>query len=470
MRFACVRVEHLPTLIEVSLQPELSNQPLVILRAWDDCVLDASPDVEASGIHSGDSRRRVEQLCPQAVILPARETVYQSHHETLKSILSRFTNAVESGALGEMYIEISALARTFPSEQVLAEQIVAQVHRVTHLLPAVGFASNKFTALQAARQVSSGTSQVLAVPKGDERRCLASLPLTVLPDPPIELLRRLHLFGITTLGGFAELPHAAVVMQFGAECGFFHDLARGVDPRPLSLQSPPPMLSRRLSFADPLVDRRQVLAAIDHLAGRLARELDRSGHHAMALSLTISTANPQGAVPSCEHTTGTPVKPPSCEPQLLRRTAGRLLGKLNLSSGVTDLTLLAHPLREWHVGARQMTLFDEPVQPKLARLREVLRTLQQRFGEAVIRLASMIGPPLPLSIEVGLRSDGTPMWLRWGGWARLVEQVYEFWREQYRWWEQPVTRDYYQVEVNGEVVFTVFRDGKGRWFLDRRRG
>ena len=75
------------------------------------------------------------------------------------------------------------------------------------------------------------TNHVLVVPKGDERRFLSSLPLTALPDPPIELARRLHLFGITTLGGFAELPHAAVVMQFGAECGFFHDLARGIDPR-----------------------------------------------------------------------------------------------------------------------------------------------------------------------------------------------------------------------------------------------
>ena len=190
----------------------------------------------------------------------------------------------------------------------------------------------------------------------------------------------------------------------------------------------------------------------------------------MTLSLTLSTADPQGAVPGHEHATGTPVKPPSCDAQLLRRTSGRLLGKLNLSSGVTSLTLSAYPLREWHVGARQMTLLDEPIQPRLARLREALRALQQRFGEAVIRLASLVGPPLPLNIEVGLQSDGTPLWLRWGGWARFVEQVYEYWREQQNWWDRPVTRDYYQIEVNDELVFTVFRDSQGRWFLDRRHG
>jgi hypothetical protein len=77
------------------------------------------------------------------------------------------------------------------------------------------------------------------------------------------------------------------------------------------------------------------LAVLEHLAGRLARELDRSGHHAMALSLTVSTVGPPGDVPKHEQTTGTTVKPPSCDAQLLRRTAGRLLGNLKLSSGVT---------------------------------------------------------------------------------------------------------------------------------------
>lgn len=103
-------------------------------------------------------------------------------------------------------------------------------------------------------------------------------------------------------------------------------------------------------------------------------------------------------------------------------------------------------------------------------MQEVIRTLRQRFGEAVIRLASAIGPPLPLPIQVRTQTDGAPGVLSWGGWSRHVERVYEYWRELKTWWDVPVQRDYYQVEVNGETVFTLFRDGKGRWFLDRRRG
>jgi hypothetical protein len=390
--------------------------------------------------------------------------VYQSHHDALRTVLANFANAIETWALGECFIEVGALARTFPSEKAFALHIAIQAQRDTRLIPTLGMASNKFTAMQAARQAATETSRALVVPDGHERQFLAPLRLTVLPDSPAELLRRLYLFGITTLGGFAQLPHAAVVMQFGPDTAVYHDLARGIDPRPLAPQAPPPMITRSLTLPDPLADRHMVLTALEHLAGQLSRELDKAGHHAMALSLIVSTAEGQ------DHTVGAPVKPPSSDATLLRRIAGRLLGRLPLMTEVTGLALTAYPLREWHLGARQLSLFEETIQPRLARLQEVLRMLRQRFGEMVIRIASTIGPPMPLPIQVNTRPDGAPAWLRWGGWSRQVEAVYEFWRELKTWWDTPVRRDYYQVAVDGEMVFTLFRDEKGRWYLDRRRG
>lgn len=463
MRFVCLLVEHLPTRAERLLNPELTHQPLVILRAWDGHVLDASPEAVLAGVGPGDSRRRVEQLCPQAAIRMANETLYQSSHEALQAILANFSNAIETSSLGELFIEISVLARTFPSEKALALHITAQAQQATRLGPTAGIAANKFTAVQAARQAANASNRVVVVPEGNERPFLASLPIKVLPDPPLELTRRLHLFGITTLGGFAQLPHTAIVLQFGPEVAVFHDLARGLDPRPLAAHSPPPSVTRTLILPDPLSDRMLLLAALERLTSRLARALDESGCHAMALSLVVLTANRE------EQATGAPVKPPTAEVQHLRRLAGRLLGKLSLSVEVTHLTLTAYPLREWHLGARQLVMFEPPVHPKLERLYQILRMLKQRFGEAVIRLASALGPPLPVPIQVQAHSDGAPIRMRWGGWSRKVEKVYEYWRERQNWWDRLVARDYYQVESLGGLIFTIFRDGQGGWFLDRRR-
>jgi DNA polymerase IV len=463
MRFVCLLVEHLPTRVETLREPALIGKPLVVLRDWDSRVLDASPEALTTGVAIGDSRQRVEQLCPQAIIRPANEALYQSHHIAVRNVLAQFANAVESGDWGELTIELSALARSFPSEEALAVQLIQQLDQATPLQPVLGLASNKFTTRQAAQQVGTQAGRILIVPTGGERRFLEPLPLKVMPDPPAELLRRLHLFGITTLGGFAQLPHAAVVPQFGSDLAFYHDLARGIDPRPLIPETPPPVLGRTLRLPEPLTDRAMVLAAVERLASRVAHRLQESGYHALALSLTMTTTD------RCEHSSGISVKPPSSDAELLRRHAGRLLGKLSFEAEVTTLTLTAYPLREWHHGAQQLSLLDVAVPPKIAQLRSVIRLLQQRFGEAVIRLASLIGPPLPLPIRIGAKPDGTPLGIGWGGWSSRVTNVYETWREQRTWWEHPVTRDYYEIEAENGVVFTLFRDEQGQWFLDRRR-
>lgn len=466
MRFACLLAEHLPTRVETLAVPILAAKPVAVVRAWDDRVLDASPEVLATGIGPGDSRRRVEQLSPQAAILPAREALYQSHHDQLRSILLGFANAVETSALGELFIECSARARSFPSEEAFVCNVIQQTDQVSLLQPVLGLASNKFTAQQAARQAIAQSARIVIVPAGGERHFLEPLPLKVLPDPPAEMLRRLYLFGITTLGGFAQLPHAAAVLQFGSDLAFYHDLARGIDPRPLVPQAPPPSVTRTLTLPEPLHDRTMILTAVERLATRIAHRLGEAGYHAMELSLAVQM------IDGHEQVTGASVKPPSAEAEKLRRTAAHLLGKLTFTCDVVSLSLTAYPLREWQHGARQLSLLDADAvtPPKLAQLRSVIRVLQQRFGEAVIRLASLIGPPLPLPIRIGARPDGTPLGLGWGGWSSRVTNIYEYWREQRTWWEQPVVRDYYQIEAENGAVFTLFRDENGRWFLDRRRG
>ncbi len=97
------------------------------------------------------------------------------------------------------------------------------------------------------------------------------------------------------------------------------------------------------------------------------------------------------------------------------------------------------------------------------------RALQQRFGEAVLWLTSAVGPPVPLPIHVNAQADGVPLDLRWGRWSRRVTSLYEYWREQHAWWDQLIARDYYQIELGDGLVFTLFRDNEGQWFLDRRR-
>ncbi len=142
------------------------------------------------------------------------------------------------------------------------------------------------------------------------------------------------------------------MLQFGSELAFHHDLARGIDPRPLLTQSPPPSIACTLHLPEPLNDRAMMLSAVERLASRIAQRLEESGYQALAVSLVVTTNDQR------EHTTGSSVKPASSNADQLRRLGNRLLGKLTFETDVSAIMLCAYPLREWHFGARQLSLLD----------------------------------------------------------------------------------------------------------------
>jgi hypothetical protein len=300
------------------------------------------------------------------------------------------------------------------------------------------------------------------LPPGEERAFLSPLPISVLPADP-EVQRRLVLLGVRTLGALAALPRPAIVRQFGAPAGPLYDLARGVDPRPVLPGAPPLQLARACAFEDPLADRSRLLAHAARMATELAGQLSRRGYQAEGLRIRLKE------VGGLEHTAAGPAKPPSADARKLSRLAGRLLGELKPSGPVVALSLTVYPLRPFHLGATQLALFTGARDSRQERLHEALRRLRERFGEMIVVLASLVGPPPPRSIQVTTDPQGLPRALVWNDRFRGVETVYEAWRERRRWWSRPVERDYFRLETADGHVRVVFRDVRtGRWLLERR--
>ena len=164
------------------------------------------------------------------------------------------------------------------------------------------------------------------------------------------------------------------------------------------------------------------------------------------------------------------VKPPSADAARLERLANQLLARIDLERPVESLMLTTYPLRPTHLGAVQLQLFARARTSRRERLKETLRGLRARFGELVIMVASLVGPPPPQRIQVSLGSDGYPTLLSWEDRIWPVAAVYESWRERRRWWCRPVLRDYYRLETRDGLVRVVYCDLRsGQWLLERHR-
>ncbi len=228
MKVAYVFVPHFPLAVEREEDPSLQGQAVVIggLPHERERVYELSPEAFEQGVEKGMSLRQAEELCPEAIFLPTREERYISAFEEMLSALETFSPLLEPHGLGSTYLEVSGLERLYGPDERLGRNIARSVTEATNLPVRVGIARGKFTAKIAA--IEGASEGVLVIARGDERRFLKEMPVTLLPMGE-EMQGRLHLLGIRTMGQFASLPASAILAQFGLEGRRAHQLARGRD-------------------------------------------------------------------------------------------------------------------------------------------------------------------------------------------------------------------------------------------------
>jgi nucleotidyltransferase/DNA polymerase involved in DNA repair len=458
-KLACVLADSLPVQVEQQRLGEARS--LLIAHPIDSATVFAlSDDVARAGVQVGMSLYQARQIAPNAQIVEPDEMAYHARHSAMEAALRAFSPAIETVDLGEFLVDARALDRTHGSDQAIAEAMCAAARSASGLFVRVGFATGKFIAQQAARSAPPGGVCVIA--PGDESRFLAPLPIGVLPNLPGETRRRLHLLDLHTLGDLARLSKPAVLRQFGGEMSGLYELARGSDPRPINPDVPPLRLVRSLRLTEPVSERAILLNVTNRLSRQLSQALTERGYHAEALKLSLVGTN-RG-----RWEVGQAVKPPTSDTTRLCRLTAQLLGRLAASAPVENVVVSVYPLRSWHLSAHQMTLADAGVSAKQTRLEETLQLLAHRFGLAVIRIAALLGPPLPLKVQVALSADGQPARLIFGGMTRVVMGIDESWREERFWWDKLVKRDYFRVVLGDGSLRNIFQNLlSGEWFLDR---
>jgi len=457
---------HLPVQSEQRRNPALANTPLVVGgKRWDaGAVLDCCTRAAAAGVEPGMHLSQAEALCPDARFVPADEEAYNAVHDVLVDAARRFTPVVETNRLGLVLAEVSGLKHRFDNETDLAHQLVREASNSSGLDVRLGLGDTRFVAEQAAHAAQTGEACV--VPPDGGQAFLSPLDISALPLDP-EMERRLRSLGVRTLGAFANLPRLAVIRQFGSYAGALYDMACGEGDQPVQADAPPLQLSRSHAFVDPVNDRVSLLAHVKLMTDDLGRQLSSRGYQAEGMRLKAEEMCGE------THTLGKTVKPPSSNAEKLSRLGARMLGSMTIGGPVAEISLIVYPLRPFHLGATQLTLFDgapsEEVSTFSRTLRETLRRLWARFGELSIVVASLVIPPKPSSIQVTTDRHDLPRAIVWREHIREVQCVYELWRERQRWWGQPIERDYFRLELEDGQMRVVFRDVRtNQWLLERR--
>ena len=376
--------------VEVRRRPELRGRPVVVGGTGSrGVVAAASYEARVFGIGSAMPSARARRLCPHAVFLPGDHAHYGEVSERVMVILAEVTPLVEPLSLDEAFLDVRGAARLLGPAPRLAAQIRARVLDQEQLTCSVGVASSKFLAKLATERAKPRVGPsgpvwgpgVHVVEAGTELDFLHPLPVTALFGVGPATARRLRGLGVETVGDLASRPESSLVAALGTAAGRqLHQLANGVDERPVVVNRPPRSISHEETFARDLHARSDLQAEATRLGDAVARRLRASGLVARTVVLKVRFGDFKTITRSVT------LPDPADRARDIVAAAHGLLAAIDVAPGVRLLGVGASGLAE--ASARQLSFTDDAEAHGAAE--QVTDRIRDRFGSSAIGPAAAI--------------------------------------------------------------------------------
>jgi len=275
--------------VELREQPHLRGKPVVV--AWDGArsvICAASYEARKYGLRSAMAVATAKRLCPHAVFIPPQFALYRQVSRQIHQIFRLHTDLIEPLALDEAYLDVTCNKQNIAYARDIALAIRAEIHRQTGLTASAGIAPNKFLA-KIASDWRKPNGQFVIAPQ-NVNAFLHTLPLGKISGVGKKTLAKLNAQGWQTVGDLQRVPLGMLINLFGRWGYRLHDLARGVDNRPVEPERERVQISTEITLPDDL-PLGQIVRHIPDLARDLAQQMQRRHTIGQTLTLKLKTSD-----------------------------------------------------------------------------------------------------------------------------------------------------------------------------------
>ena len=294
-------------------------------------------EARALGVFSGMGLMKSARLAPDAFLLPANFDAYRECSRQFKAAVEAIAPKIEDRGIDEIYIDLTDIKENTNS---LAKRIKQAVFDATGLTCSIGITPNKLL---------SKICSDLEKPNGITVLSMEDVPTRIWPLPAKKIngigpkaSEKLSGLGINTVGDLAAAPVKLLVSAFGRSTGvWLHQVAHGLDDRPIVTESEPKSISRESTFERDLhakQDKAELTEIFTSLCMRVADDLKRKGYVSRTIGIKLKFSDFQAVTRD--------LTLPVCvsDGALIRRTAGECLKRIPLTQRIRLLGVRASGL------------------------------------------------------------------------------------------------------------------------------
>jgi nucleotidyltransferase/DNA polymerase involved in DNA repair len=371
--------------VEVREAPSLAGKPLIIgHRGARGVVSTCSYEARRFGVHSAMPSVRAERLCPDAVWLPGRMSLYQEVSRRIRRVMAEFTPLLEPLSIDEAFLDLTGIARSLDEGAEIGRRIKERIRAAERLTASVGVAPNKFLAKLASDLEKPDGLVVLPLEEVPGR--LWPLPVERLWGVGPRTAEHLHGLALRTIGEILQVPRTRLVSRLGEGMAeHLRALARGRDDRPVVTSHEPKSLSEERTYAvdlrDPDVIHRELLARSEGVA----RALREDGLSGWTVNLKVRAGD------FTTWTRSVTLPAPTCLTEEIQAAASSMLAE-RIPLGGRGIRLLGIGLSNLEPAGpeEQPNLFPDPGHERGERAARAEDAVRHRFGEEAITRARLL--------------------------------------------------------------------------------
>ena len=279
--------------VEQLTRPTLRGRPVLVGGLGGrGVVAGASYESRVYGARSAMPMHQARRLVgATAVVLPPRGVVYGVASRRVLDTVRTVVPVLEQLSFDEAFGEPAELAgATAADVEVFCEAVRAKIRNETGLVASVGAGSGKQIA-----KIASGLAKpdgIRVVRRDEERTLLAGLTVRRLWGIGPVAEEKLHRLGIETVGAFAALSDAEAANILGGTVGpALHQLARGIDDRPVAENGPAKQISAESTFPEDLTTLDQLREAAGPIGEHAHARLEKDGRGARTVTVKLKKSD-----------------------------------------------------------------------------------------------------------------------------------------------------------------------------------
>lgn len=367
--------------VEQRDNPELLGKPLVVGGEIRGVVAAASYESRKYGIHSAMPMVEARRRCPHLVRVRPRMSLYKSVSRKIFDLFRQFTPVVEGLSLDEAFLDVSGSLNLFGTAENIAAEIKRQIYETTELTASVGVAPNKLVA-KIASDLDKPDGLVVITTENCQV-VLDPLPVEVIPGIGRKTLKRLHTFGIKSVGDLRRSDNRAIEPIFGRYSARVRERASGIDVRPVVASRAEKSISAEETFDNDLTKQRDMERELMRLTERTCRRLRKAGLGAGTVQVKIR----QSDFVTC--TRQQQLQPPANGTNQLYEVARGLLDHWLRGNPGARIRLLGVGGSRLSAAA-QADLFGDEDAAAGAPVDKTVDEIRSRFGDAAVGRASTL--------------------------------------------------------------------------------